>query len=354
MKINFDDSFSPNYKNLEMAARNQVPRRLPLYEHLISERFMERVLGCEFTGLDRGNYEDKLEYFRNYCRFFLEMGYDTVSFECCIGPSMPGSGSLGSHVPGVIRDMDDFRKYPWDEIPDMYFEKNTDMFKALRETLPEGMKAVGGAGNGIFECVQDVTGYMDLCYIRADDFELYGKLFERVGKTNLAIWSRLLERFGDIFCVARFGDDLGFKTNSLIPDSDIREFVIPAYKPIVELAHGYGKPLLLHSCGNIFNVFDDIIDETGIDAKHSNEDQIAPFAEWVERYGDRIGNFGGIDTDALCRCSEKEIKEYILDVLEQVDGKGGIAFGSGNSIPDYVPEAGYLAMIETVREYRNR
>ena len=28
----------------------------------------------------------------------------------------------------------------------------------------------------------------------------------------------------------------------------------------------------------------------------------------------------------------------------------GIAFSTGNSIPDYVPTEGYLAMIETVRE----
>ena len=35
---------------------------------------------------------------------------------------------------------------------------------------------------------------------------------------------------------------------------------------------------------------EDLITDVGIDAKHSNEDQIAPFPEWVRRYGDRIGN----------------------------------------------------------------
>ena len=27
------------------------------------------------------------------------------------------------------------------------------------------MKAIGGPGNGIFECVQDVVGYTNLCYL---------------------------------------------------------------------------------------------------------------------------------------------------------------------------------------------
>jgi uroporphyrinogen decarboxylase len=97
---------------------------------------------------------------------------------------------------------------------------------------------------------------------------------------------------------------------------------------------------------------DDLIDIAGIDAKHSNEDQIARFPEWVNRYGNRIGNFGGIDTDAVCSLSAPEMKEYINDVLKQCEGHGGIAFGSGNSIPDYVPVEGFITMVETVRSYR--
>ena len=92
--------------------------------------------------------------------------------------------------------------------------------------------------------------------------------------------------------------------------------------------------------------------EAGIDAKHSNEDQIAAFPVWVERYGDRIGNFGGIDTDAVCRLSRSEMKEYIGEVVAKSKGHGGFAFGSGNSIPHYVPVEQFLTMNEVVREIR--
>ncbi len=97
---------------------------------------------------------------------------------------------------------------------------------------------------------------------------------------------------------------------------------------------------------------DDIINIAKIDAKHSNEYQIAKFPVWVEKYGDKIGNFGGIDTDAVCRLNKLEMKEYILDVVNKCVGHGGVAFGSENSIPDYVPVEGYLNMVETIREYR--
>ena len=149
----------------------------------------------------------------------------------------------------------------------------------------------------------------------------------------------------------RFGDDLGFKSNTLISAEDIRTLVIPQYKPIIDRVHRHGLPFLLHSCGSIFSVMEDLI-AAGIDAKHSNEDQIAPFPIWVERSGDRIGNFGGIDTDAVCRLSRPDMKEYLTEVVAKSKGHGGFAFGSGNSIPTYVPVDKYLTMNEIVRELR--
>ena len=217
--------------------------------------------------------------------------------------------------------------------------------------MPDGMRAIGGVGNGIFECVQDLAGYENLQYIGIDDPELYADLFAKVGETNLTIWKRFMEEFGDVFCVLRFGDDLGFKSNTLISHKNIKKHIIPPYKAIIDVVHRFGKKFLLHSCGCIFDVMDDLIN-AGIDAKHSNEDQIAKFEEWVVRYGNRIGNFGGVDTDAVCRLDKQQMKEYIADVLKCCKSRGGIAFGSGNSIPGYVPVDRYLNMIETVREAR--
>jgi uroporphyrinogen decarboxylase len=346
------NNFVPDYNNILNAAKNIRSNRLPLYEHNISFSIMEEIQNKKFGYLLGGNEEDKKEFFKNYANFFRASGYDTVTFEQCIGPAMPGSGSLGGHKPGVIKDRSDFEKYPWDEVPNLYFEKYSDNFIYLRETMPEGMKAIGGPGNGVFECVQDVVGYTELCYISVDDPELYADLFAKVGKIMFEIWERFLAEFSDVYAVCRFGDDLGFKSQTLISDNDIRQHIIPQYKRIIDLVHSYKKPFLLHSCGNIFSIMDDLINIAGIDAKHSNEDQIAPFKVWVDKYGDRIGNFGGVDTDVLCRKSESEIKEYVKEVIEYSINHGGFAIGSGNSIPDYVPVSGYLAMIEVVREYR--
>ena len=49
---------------------------------------------------------------------------------------------------------------------------------------------------------------------------------------------------------------------------------------------------------------------------------------------------------------EEEIRAYTFDILEKTSQCGGVAYGSGNSIPDYVPVEGYLVMNRAIREFR--
>lgn len=345
-------NFIPNYRYIVDSARNIVPRRMPLYEHNISVKIMEKILGTNFSQLYNGNLDDKKEYFINYTKFFKQMGYDAISFERCIGTAMPGSGALGGHITGAIKTMKDFEKYPWDLVPEIFFDKYSTDFSILSEVMPEGMKVVGGPGNGVFECVQDIVGYTELSYISVDDPILYDLLFSKAGEMIYKIWKKFLKEFSHIIAVCRFGDDLGFKSATLLSPKDIKSRIIPQYRKIISLIHSYNKPFLLHSCGRIFDIMDDLIDIAEIDAKHSNEDQIAPFPYWIEKYGNRIALFGGIDTDVLCQYSESQIKKYVKDIIKQSRGCCGFAFGSGNSITDYVPVNNYIAMIESARESR--
>jgi len=48
----------------------------------------------------------------------------------------------------------------------------------------------------------------------------------------------------------------------------------------------------------------------------------------------------------LCRSTEKEIREYVNLLIDDVGTSGGYALGSGNSIADYVPVENYLIMLD--------
>jgi uroporphyrinogen decarboxylase len=216
------------------------------------------------------------------------------------------------------------------------------------------MKAIGGCGYGIFEISQDLVGYEYLCVLQFDDPELFADLFLRIGDLVAGLWQKLLADYGDVFCIGRMGDDLGFRSSTLLRPAVIRQHILPQYRRVIELVHAAGKPFLMHSCGKIFAIMDDLI-AAGIDAKHSNEDGIAPFDEWIERYGERIGLFGGIDVDVLCRQTPEAIYAEVLDKGIRFRKQArGYAMGSGNSIPDYVPLERFRAMVAAAQEIRRR
>ena len=336
---------------------NRRPRRLPLYEHIISPVIMERILGNKFANLQYGNDADIRQFFGQYCRFFKEMTYDTVSFEVCITDILPAHGATMGGKAGPIQNRNDFHSYPWDELPELYWQRAEKQFIALAEMMPEGMKAIGGIGNGVFEISEDLVGMEYLAYMQIDDPQLHADLYQKIGDLMYTIWEKFLDRFADTFVVCRFGDDLGFKSGFLLSPEIIRSHILPQYKRIIDLIHSRNKPFLWHSCGCIFDIMDEMI-ELKIDAKHSNEDQIATFDKWIELYDRRIGLFGGIDVNLLCQEKPENIKSKVIE-----DGRrfrrsaNGYALGSGNSIPDYVPVDGYMAMVEAawhIREIENK
>jgi uroporphyrinogen decarboxylase len=332
---------------------NRRPKRLPVYEHIISPEIMEKVLNHEFASLAEGEAADLDEYFTHYCRFWQQMTYDTVSFEVTVTPRLPGHGAIQGGMLGPIQNRADLERYPWEALPELYWKTAAPRFEALHKRLPPSMLALGGVGNGVFEISEDLVGFQYLAYLQMDDPQTYAELYQRIGDLLVNLWGTFLERYADDFAICRFGDDLGFKTSTLVSPRTIRQHVLPQYRRVIDLIKGQGKPFLWHSCGNIFPIMEDVI-ALGIDAKHSNEDIIAPYERWIESYGGRIGLLGGIDVDLLCQKSPAEIVEVVYERGKKYRClANGYALGSGNSIPEYVPVEGYLAMIEAAQKIRH-
>lgn len=347
-----EKTFLPDFRRVQNAAFNQTGP-IPLYEHNISNTVINSILNRNITELlTAGDDKSLHEYFRLYSAFHTDHGYDTFSFEGCFTELVQQGEGLMGLAGSIINTLEDFNNYPWEDLTSQYFEKFGPMFNAITETLPDGMKLVGGVGNGMFETIQDFVPFTSLCYLEIDNPELFSMLWNKIGESLQLIWKRLLKEHSNMFAVCRFGDDLGFKASTLIKPDTIRTHVLPWYRNIIKLIHSYGKPFLLHSCGSIFDVMEDIIETTKIDAKHSNEDAIAPMTVWLEKYGKRIGNFGGIDMDILCRENEQGIRSYVTERYNELKKYPGTAIGSGNQIADYVPPENFQAMVETVRELR--
>jgi uroporphyrinogen decarboxylase len=317
---------NPDFTQLrQVLFRDGKPAYVPFYELFANSSVMERLLGKKIT-----TRIDPVE-------FYYRAGYDYVP----VWPTLPSMarGSLVDRREGYpIKDRVGFDAYEWPEPSQITFAE----FEDIGKVLPSGMKMIGQTG-GIFEMAEQLCGYEALCFFLADDRLLVTDLFDRIGRLYLHIYEGMA-RINDVGAVV-ISDDLGFKTQTLIAPDDLREFVFPWHKKLVDIAHCYDKPCLMHSCGNLAAVMDDLIDAVGIDAKHSYEDAILPVQEAKKKYGSRIAILGGLDVDRLCRSSPAEITQFSNQLIDECGADGGYALGSGNSIADYVPVENYLAML---------
>ena len=329
---------------LKALKRTGKPSHLPFYEHIASGGFMSTRMGTRTDLMDSNSDE----YLKLYMDFWLGMGFDCIPMERPLKiPRKPladggKAESHGSEAFAVLKTREDFEQFPW---PD---ESNPIDFTAFEKTakmLPDGAKIVAGVAMGPYEWGSTLMGTVGMSYLLEDDPELVGMIFDKIGR--LIISANKILAGMDGIGAQRQGDDLGFNTSTFLPPDLLRKFVFPTYKAIAGIAHGAGRPFILHSCGNLGQVYEDIID-CGIDAKHSYEDNIIPVGEFKKIYGDRITPLGGLDVDVICRGTKEEIRQYTIKHIEQCfNGDGYWALGTGNSLTDYMPVDNYITVLET-------
>lgn len=337
----------PNYENfLKAVTRRGRPERLPFYEHLASPGFVARRTGTPFERMS----PDSPEYWRVYVDFWLGMGFDVVPMEVGLNCPLPephrtpGSVSQGSEERVCIRSWEDYARYPWpseeDPIAFRYFEM-------AAELLPEGARIVGGVGAGPYEWSTYMLGVVGMSLLLFDQPDLVEEVCRRIGSLHIAALRQLAQM--DAICALRQGDDLGFKTSTFLKPDDLRRLIFPIYREMAAIAHAAGKPFVLHSCGNLNEVYPDLIDGCKIDAKHSFEEVILPVEEFKRLYGDRCTPLGGLDVDMICRAPHDELLAYTRRKVEQCYSDGWWALGTGNSLTDYMPVENFLMVLEEGR-----
>lgn len=328
---------------LKVLRREGKPNHLPFYEHYASPGFIATRTETNFDKMQQGSDE----YLRTYMNFWLGMGYDCIPMERhlklpkALIDENEGTKSHGSEAFVVIQSREDFEKFPWpnDSEPIDF----TD-FEKVAKMMPDGVKIVGGVCMGPYEWASRLMGTVGMSYLMADDPELVEMVFNKIGSLIIAANKVLATMEG--IGAHRQGDDLGFNTATFLPPDLLRKIVFPTYKSLADIAHAAGRPFILHSCGNLGEVYEDII-ACGIDAKHSFEDKILPVSEFKKRYGSRITPLGGLDVDFICRRSKEEIRSYTIKYIEQCFDDGYWALGTGNSLPDYMPVDNYITVLET-------
>lgn len=247
---------------------------------------------------------------------------------------------------GPVTNWEEFEKYPWTD-PD---KLSTASLEWYQKNLPDDMCIIGSGGFAHFaEYLSWLMGFETLCYALFENRELVSAISERL----IEIYEKSLMKFLDFERVKMIwgSDDMGFGTGLMISPEDTREFILPGHKLMAEISHKAKRPYLLHSCGKLDLILDDLIDDIGIDARHSFEDNIESVVSIHKKYGHRVAHLGGIDIDFMCRASEREIRDRVRYTLEECMPLGGYCLGTGNSVANYIPLDNYLAMLDEGRRF---
>jgi len=326
----------PDFENMLLILNKQKPNRRTLYEFLVNDTLVEHVSGKQPEGSN---------YWQWRTDGLAKIGYD------CIHLGASGfyfKGGEHQHIltkslndNPQITDWDSFEKYKWLEPED--FESNLPNL-----VMPDGMKAFISGPSGLLENTINIVGYDNICVMLYEDPKLAKTIFDSVGDRLYRYYAMEVAnpKVGGLM----INDDMGFKTQPMISPDQLREYVFPWHKKYVELAHRENKPAILHACGNLLEVYDDIIDFVKMDGKHSYEDVIQPVEDAYEMLNPRIAVLGGIDLDFLCRQTPDNIRKRCNEMFERSESRGGYAVGTGNSTPYYIPTDNFFAMANTVFE----
>jgi len=343
------------------------PQKVHLAELFADQEIMqwctENLFGEKWTAIseDPNNISQMKAHLLCEIEYWYRMGYDYirvtggVTFDPNIVFSKDTAGELARSQrgwanmrTGPIQSWRDFESYPWPRVKD----ESVWMYEFVSDNLPGGMGIFVCPTSGFLEIpMEKLIGFESLSMMIYDEPSLVEAVFSRVRETLLDVYRRTVE----LPKVTGFfqGDDMGFKTGTLLNPQILRKYCFPGHRALAQLAHSRGKLYFLHCCGKLDQIMDELITDIGIDAKQSFEDVIMPVEQFHNRYAERIGTLGGLDIGILAEASCDEVSRRSRQILDSCMPKGRYAFGSGNTVANYCKMDNVLAMFAEAFKWPN-
>lgn len=265
---------------------------------------------------------------------------------------------------GAVWRMD---KKPWhlEQVPlkeadiDLYDFPPTDKF--LKPILKNKKQAIEsykmdtenyriiGMGWGIFEHTWRIRGFENALIDTVADREFYTLLTQKL--TDLYI--EMIKACEDVPAEAYlFGDDWGQQTGLLISKESWKKLIKPCWERIYDQVHRQGKKAMQHSCGSIYEIYDDLI-EIGLDCHESVQPEASGMKPEVlkEKWGKRISFWGCLGNQSVLHFgTPKEIREEILRLHELFRDDGGYILAPAKPLPAEMPVEKAVAVVETLSE----
>jgi len=147
------------------------------------------------------------------------------------------------------------------------------------------------------------------------------------------------------FDAVYFGDDWGQQHGLQMGPRLWREFIKPELGRMYGAARAAGKFVMIHSCGDVDELFDELI-ELGVNCFNPFQPEVMDVYALLRRYRGRLAFHGGLSTQqTLPFGSVAEVRRESRRLLE-AGREGGYIFAPAHAVEGDVPLENMLAFIE--------
>lgn len=264
----------------------------------------------------------------------------------------PADGmDVSYYMGGGIKDFEAYEEFPPLD-PDNPMRENAYKIGKELEAKTKGKLYLAPATFGLMESTWEGFGLENFARMLARPKHIK-KVFDDRGEFALEMVKRVIEWGEENGAVLLF-DDYGYKKGLFMSPRNYQKYVFPWITRICDTAHKAGLKVIVHSCGDIYQILEDLIN-AGVDALNPIEPTTAnpeyDIFKLKKTHGDKICFIGNVSPQDLSDKDPKSIREYTKKLIKEVAPGGGFILSSGHSINPAVKLENYLAMREIAEKY---
>lgn len=201
-------------------------------------------------------------------------------------------------------------------------------------------------GFSLYERAWTMRGLTTLMEDFYDHPEFVDTLFNTIADYNIAQLQEALKF--DIDGIY-FGDDWGQQHGLQMGPRLWRRFILPGLKRMYSAVHQAGKFVFIHSCGDVDELFDDLI-EAGVNCFNPFQPEVMDVDGLLQKYRGRLAFHGGLSTQRTLPYGT--VAEVIAESrkLLAAGRSGGYIFAPAHDVVGDVPLENMLAFIQVAQE----
>jgi uroporphyrinogen decarboxylase len=203
-------------------------------------------------------------------------------------------------------------------------------------------------GFSLYERAWTLRGLQTLLMDFYDHPKFIRELFHAITDYNIVQITEAVKY--DIDAI-RFGDDWGQQHGLQMGPKLWHEFIYPELKRMYKVARDAGKYVIIHSCGDVDELFDDLV-EIGVQCFNPFQPEVMDTAALLKQYRSRLAFYGGMSTQKILPYGSAEDVCRETQRLLELGRNGGYIFSPAHDVPKDVPLDNMLAFIDVVQQQR--